>query len=203
MMNGIEKITAHIEAEAKQDVDAVRAEAEAKCQEIKAAYDKKAQDAYWKQVHSGTQECEMQLQRRKKAAEMEAKKSQLAFKQEIISQAFSRAERKLANLPEEQYVPFLAYQAARAATTGQEELIFNERDKAGCAAKVLAEANALVEKNGLPGTLKISPETRPIMGGIIVRSGAVEANCSVEALLEQSRDTLAYQVAETLFPGLR
>ena len=46
-MNGIEKITGRIEADAQEQAKAIAAEAEAKCAEIRADYDKQAQDQYW------------------------------------------------------------------------------------------------------------------------------------------------------------
>ena len=44
-MNGIEKITGRIEADAQEQAKAIAAEAEARCAEIRADYDKQAQNA--------------------------------------------------------------------------------------------------------------------------------------------------------------
>ena len=41
-MNGIEKITGRIEADAREQASAITADAEAKCAEIRADYDKQA-----------------------------------------------------------------------------------------------------------------------------------------------------------------
>ena len=45
-MNGIEKITARIIADAEAEAAAARADAEAKCSQIRADYDKYAQEEY-------------------------------------------------------------------------------------------------------------------------------------------------------------
>mgnify|MGYP000562172354 CR=1 FL=1 len=77
-MNGIEKITGRIEADAQEQAKAIAAEAEARCAEIRADYDKQAQDQYWARVRDGVKACEDRVQRMGRLAEMEARKSVLA-----------------------------------------------------------------------------------------------------------------------------
>ena len=64
-MNGIEKITGRIEADAQEQAKAIAAEAEARCAEIRADYDKQAQDQYWARVRDGVKACEDRVQRQK------------------------------------------------------------------------------------------------------------------------------------------
>ena len=198
-MNGIEKITAKLEAEARAEIDSVKAETAAKCEEIKKEYDKKAQDEYWKRVQAGTKNCENRVERMASAADMEARKSILAFKQEMVSKAFNRAVENIGQMPREEYIAFLAGQTAKAAATGSEELIFNERDKKELGADTAKAANALLKKKGLAGGLTVSDETREIPGGLIVKQGDIEVNCSVDILVQLYRNELASQVAEILF----
>ena len=49
-MNGIEKITARIRADAEAECAAIRAESEARCAEIRAENERLAQEQYWKLV---------------------------------------------------------------------------------------------------------------------------------------------------------
>jgi len=56
-----------------------------------------------------------------------------------------------------------------------------------------------LEKRGLYGKLTVSEETRDIQGGVIVKQGDIEANCSVETLTELCRSELASQVADLMF----
>lgn len=198
-MNGIEKISARLVADAETEIAALNAETKAKCDEIAAVYQRKAQEEYQSRMSEGVKAAETRLQRLGSAAEMEAKKSILAFKQEMVAKAFADASEKLANLPQEQYVQFLAAQAAAAASTGEEELIFNARDKAAVGEDVAKAANALLAQKGVKGALKVSGETRAISGGVIVRQGNIEVNCAVETLVQLRRSELASQVAEILF----
>ena len=118
-MNGIEKITGRIEADAQEQAKAIAAEAEARCAEIRADYDKQAQDQYWARVRDGVKACEDRVQRMGRLAEMEARKSVLAA-----------ALDKICTMPQADYVAYLAKLAAQAATTGTETLVFNAKDQA-------------------------------------------------------------------------
>ena len=198
-MNGIERISNRLVADAEAEIAALNAETKATCDEITAEYQRRAQEEYESRLSEGTRAAETRMQRLGSAAEMEAKKSILAFKQEMVAKAFDDASAKLASLPEEQYVKFLASQVAAAAATGKETLIFNARDKAAVGAKVAKTANAALEKQGIPGGLTVSDETRDISGGVIVRQGNIEVNCAVETLVSLRRSELASQVAEILF----
>ncbi len=198
-MNGIEKISNRLVADAEAEIAALNAETKQKCDFIREEYEKKAKEEYQSRMAEGVKAAETRLQRLGSAAEMEAKKSILAFKQEMVAKAFSDAAEQLANLPQERYVSFLASQAAAAASAGTEELIFNARDKAAVAPAVAKAANALLEGRGIRGALTVSGETREISGGVIVRQGNIEVNCAVETLVQLRRSELASQVAEILF----
>ena len=150
-MNGIEKITGRIEADAQEQAKAIAAEAEARCAEIRADYDKQAQDQYWARVRDGVKACEDRVQRMGRLAEMEARKSVLALKQEMVDAAFAAALDKICTMPQADYVAYLAKLAAQAATTGTETLVFNAKDQAACGQAVVDAANALLAQQGKPG----------------------------------------------------
>ncbi|MGI6029492.1 MAG: V-type ATP synthase subunit E [Candidatus Heteroscillospira sp.] len=193
-MNGIEKITARILADAQTEADAVKAEAEARCAQIRGEYDKKAQEEYWRLVRSGVADCEARVQRLGRTAEMEAKKNLLALKQELVSAAFDQAVEQVRAMPQEQYVEFLARLAAKASDSKGEELVMAPRD-AGLGEAVAESANELLGG----GKLRYDGATREMLGGVVLRDGDIEINCSIETLVAQYRYELASQVAEVLF----
>lgn len=198
-MKGIEKITAHIEADAKAEAQEILAAADARVTEIEAANSQKAQDEYWTRVRSGVKECEDRVQRMKRLAAMESKKSILATKQEMVAKAFDMAREKIIGLPAPGYTEFLAGLASESAATGEEEVLFNERDKNGCGADVIKAANRKLSEKGVKAGLKMSGETRDICGGLILRQGGIEVNCSVETLVELCRSEMSSQLAEVMF----
>lgn len=198
-MNGIEKITAKIYEEAEADCAAVRAESDKLCAEIRAENDKRAQEEYWRIVREGVKDTEQRVQRLGRTAALEAKKSVLSMKQDAVSKAFEEAQKLIAGLPEGDYVAFLAREAAGASITGEEEVILSEADKAKLGAKAVKKANELLAAEGKTAFLSLSDETREMSGGLILKQGDIEVNCTVDTLLSLSRGELAARVAEVLF----
>ena len=198
-MNGIEKITARIQADAQRDADAVTAEAAERCKEMRLEYDQKAQDAYWLLVRAGVKDCEERVKRLGSAAALEAKKSVLGLKQEMVAEVFDRAVEMLLELPKKEYVDLLAGIAAKAAGNGFEELVFNSKDQRAVGEMVAKAANELLKERGNYGKLTVSELTRDIKGGVIVKQGDIETNCSIEAMVGQYKSELSAPVAAALF----
>jgi V/A-type H+-transporting ATPase subunit E len=198
-MNGIEKITARIASDAEAEASRISSEAASQAAEIALKWDDTARAKYAEVVSARNAERRAKASRAVAAAETEIRKSVLALKQESVSDAFRRALELIGELPEDKYVDFLARSAAKAAVTGGEELVFSAADRDRFGAKAVAAANALLAERGLPGELKLSSETRAMAGGVIVRSGDIETNCSVETAAASLRDELASQLAGTMF----
>lgn len=198
-MKGTEKIIAHIradgDAEAKKIIDAASKQAEEK----RAESFKAALSEYEKLMQAGNAECEDILSGSRRIAEMEAKKSVLSVKQEMISAAFDAAREEIVNMPRDKYTQFLARMAAEAAASGMEEIVLNARDKAEVGKSVCKAANELLSAKGTPGKLTVSEDTADISGGVIVRFGGIETNCSIDALIRQRRSGLSTEVAAVLF----
>lgn len=198
-MKGTEKIIAHIradgDAEAKKIIDAASKQAEEK----RAESFKAALSEYEKLMQAGNAECEDILSGSRRIAEMEAKKSVLSVKQEMISAAFDAAREEIVNMPRDKYTQFLARMAAEAAVSGMEEIVLNARDKAEVGKAVCKAANELLSAKETPGKLTVSEETADISGGVIVRFGGIETNCSIDALIRQRRSGLSTEVAAALF----
>lgn len=194
-MKGTEKIIAHILADAKEQADAILAQSELQCAGIKAEFDEKAKAAYTERVRKGVAECQDRVDSMDRIARMEAKKGLLALKQQKVSDAFELAGKKIVELPTQQYAAFLAKLAAKASVTGDEEIVLNARDKAAVGAAVVDAANALLDG----GKLSLSDAEGDFAGGLILRRGSIEANCTVELLVELCRSDMSAEIAKTLF----
>jgi len=192
-MKGTEKIIAHIDAETQARVDSILAEAEAKCADIKAKYEEEASRLYSDRIRDGVRACQDLEDGALRISRMEARKSVLAVKQEMVEKSFDLALDKIVALPEDRYVAFLAGLAKNAAGTGEEEVILNARDRAAIGEKLIQAIN-------LGGAhMTLSDETRDIAGGLILRRGSIEANCSVELLVELCKGEMASKLADILF----
>ena len=198
-MNGIEKITARIETDAVADAARLAEQTKAQCEAIKAEGEKQAQERYWAQVRQGVATAEDRVQRLAKTADMEARKSVLNCKQDLVAQAFDAAQTRLMAMNGDAYVDVLTALAVRASASGTEELVLTAKDKKLFGEKVLEKANAALAGAGKVGQLTIAEEDGTFDRGLICRQGSVGVNCTFQALLAQARETMAAEVAAQLF----
>lgn len=227
-MNGIEKIIQQIDADAKAESDQILAAAQAQADTITADYAKQAEKVAAEGAERGKAAAAQREERLASVAAMEGRKALLGAKQEMVGKAFALAMDKLCALPEDEYIKLLADLAVKASTTGKEQVILSQKDRARVGKAVVTAANeqlakgvapklpeeltetrggALLEKvvNGASallngtGMLTLSERTAPIQGGVILADGAVEVNCSFEALIGQIQNQMAGEVAKVLF----
>ncbi|MBR5381881.1 MAG: V-type ATP synthase subunit E [Oscillospiraceae bacterium] len=198
-MTGIEKIKERILADAGTEIAKIKDEAASRCAEITSAGETAAQDEYQKLFRKGTDDAEKRKERLESVAQLEARKETLAAKQNIITEAFELAVGKLLGMPDGEKKDFLAGLAVRAAHSGTEEVIFPNGTDRAFGEEVVAKANALLAAAGKNGALKLSAEQRDMRGGLILREGNIEANCSLDALVDDVRNDVTGEVAAILF----
>ena len=198
-MNGIEKITKQIASEAEAEINAILAQAEADAAATAESFAKQAQTEADELLRAGKENAQQRVMRQESTTRLEARKDILGLKQELVSAAYDKARKAILALDEDKYVAFLAAQAGAAALTGSEEIILSQADRDRLGEKLVAAANAAAAKRGLPGTMKLSDETRPVSGGLVLRRGSIEVNCTLDKLLEMTRSSLDAKVASVLF----
>ena len=198
-MNGIEKITARIAADADREIAQVQAEAAASVAKIQAAYGAQAEAEAKAILERGKKAALERKERLANMAQMESKKDVLAAKQEMLDQVFEGALKTLVMLPSDEMVKLLAELAAKASISGTEEVIFAESDKDAIGAKVVEAANRILSGKGKNAGLVLSDKTAAIQGGFLLNDKNVEVNCAFETLVRLTRGTIAGQVAKVLF----
>ena len=82
------------------------------------------------------------------------------------------------------------------------EVLLNQRDLARYEERLLAELRLRREEifSAVSDRLSLASTPVAIEGGLILRVGAMEINCSLEALFSQIRPELEVKVAQKLFP---
>ena len=226
-MEGIEKITAKIAQDAQAEIEKLIAEAEEKVQSIQAAAQAQAQEEAGDIVAKGRAAASERLERLSSAAQMERRKLELASKQEVLGEAFDLALNKLCTLPEKEYIELLTKLALEASTSGKEQLIFSQKDRARVGKQVVMAANEALLKERAPSLppevtksrvgslmdklvhnttaivtgagLTLSEQTRDIKGGFVMVDGDVEINCAFETLVRLQREQMEKKVADVLF----
>ena len=227
-MNGIEKITAKIAADAQADVNKLQSETQEKIDALRALTAAQAAQETQSILERGEKAAAERLERLESAAQMEQRKLALAAKQEVVGEAFEMAVEKLCNLPDNELIPMLTALAVEASSTGREALIFSVKDRARIGKQVVLAANEILVKKAAPGLpdsyadnkmgaflgkvvnttaavvtgagqLTLSEQTRPMRGGFILADDNVEVNCTFETLVRMQREKLERDVANVLF----
>ena len=204
-MNGIEKITGQIDADVQKEIDAALDQARAQAQEIEARYASQAEAQAEAIRRKGEQDAALRQERLVDVAKLEARKTLLAAKQDMVGQAFDLALKKLLELPDQEYIALLAKLAVAASRTGREQVILSQKDRSRYGKQAVTMANDMLAKKAGPraaqtdGMLTLAEESRPMAGGLILRDGKVETNCSFEVLIHLQRDALSAEVARALF----
>lgn len=192
-MNGIEKITQRLNEDAQAEINEILDAAKAEVRKITERYQSLAAREVEHQRAKNERAATEREERLVSTAQMEARKSILTAKQEMVERAYARALQKLCTLPEKECTEVLVSLLLQAAPKGMGEVILSEKDqKIGKAA--VAKAN---QKSG--GSLTVSKEMRPMQGGFVLQEGKVEINCAFETLVRLQREETAGIVAERLF----
>jgi V/A-type H+-transporting ATPase subunit E len=190
----IEKITSRIMDEAERERQQVVAEAEKKRDAILADARAKAEALQAAEEARGLSEKEKTVSRRKSVADIDCRKMILQEKQQHISQCFDRAVDAIIGMEEDSYLSLLI---SLGQQTGLKEgmLIFNEKEKASIGQKVADGLTKAVPE----GKFTVSEETRNIRGGYLLEAGKVYINNTIEALVEEYKDSLSSEIAAMLF----
>ena len=195
-MNGIERITARLDADTQAEIDRIRENAKAEAEKVAQGYRTQMESETAELRERSRRAAAEREERLVSAAQMEARKTTLAARQEMVDKAYALALEKLCSLPEEQYIQTVAALLVQAAPDGKGEVIFSkeQRERVGTAAVALANSRLG------DGTLTVSAQTRPLKGGFILSNGRVEVNCSFDTLVRLQRAETAGEVAKRLFP---
>lgn len=191
-MNGIEKITARIETDAKAEVAEILREAEEKAAAIREQYKAQAQAEAKAAEAAGREAAKRQAERLESAAQMEAKKRLLAAKQACLNDAFDKAQQKLLALDEGEYAQLLAKTAVNASKTGKEEIILNARDRERVGPQVVAWANTLLAEAAAPKAAgkagKVGGKAGAVLSAVVTGANALLQGTAMLTLAQDTRE---------------
>ncbi len=220
-MNGLEKITNRILEEARAEADAIIDGARKECEAIRAEYEAKA-DAIRLRISDDAEREGFDLIARAKAASANEKRSAvLRMQSRILDETFESAKKQIRSQNDEQYTKTLTGLLSAALTEqvkierdslelyGEEasdadayEVILNAHDRDRYGETVVRETCAKLRgtlSDEVLGKLRLADAVAPIEGGVILRCGSIETNCSLELIFEQLRGELEGEVSHALF----
>ncbi len=220
--NGLNKITDKILAEAQAGAERIVEDAKADCERIRAEYAAKAEEIRRQNRAEADEKAADLLARARSNAAMEARNLVGQKRSELIERAFSDAFSEIENRSEKEYTELvigLLCAAVRELSETEErnlalygeedesaafpyEVVLNRKDHDSIGAVVISGA-----KKQLTGQLSetrlekivLADDIAEIGGGLLLRYGDVESNCSLEMIFAQLRRELETDVSRTLF----
>lgn len=221
-MNGLDKITDRILAEAQAEADRILAEAQAECERISAAYAARAERLRTELTDEAAREAREYILRAKSTAATNKRNLILRTQGELIDDVFASSLEQLYSMDAEKYAEILAGLLGAALMEQIEaekyalrlsseeetvvpdtyEVIMNQRDRDRLGSSVISATKKKLAAKAAPEKLQklmLSAKTAAIDGGLILRCGDVETNCSLSLIFSELRASLEAEVGRVLF----
>ena len=219
-MTGLEKILREITAAAETDCRRILTETEAECRRIAEEYAKRGIETRDAIAERSEKEGENMIARAKSTCEMNHRNILLGARAECLNRAFALAKAEIVETDFGKYKALLSALLVcalsdikeiedAARTLGDEvedyakiEVIFNRKDREAFGASVVNEAKRTAERRvgaEYASKLVLAEDTATIDGGLVLRCGNIETNCSIRVLLEEIRKETEAEVSAILF----
>lgn len=132
-------------------------------------------------------------------ANLEAKKTILLEKQKIMEDVFDKALESITKLNSKDYLNFIKKLILDNIERGDETIFTGSSDKNKICKDFVEEINKELKAKDKKGELRLSTSYLPIKGGVVIGSGKIRKNISLEFLLKKIREELEIQISKDLF----
>ena len=219
-MTGLEKVIGKIIADAEADARVILDKAQAECEALKERYAAETEVEIEKLTDECDRECQALIIRARSSAAMAKRNAILEARAKLIDEAYASAEKIIRNMNGEQYLELL-HKMLRSSMKNQlegeaeslrlygedispdaYEVVLNSKDRDTYGEKLLATYRAGYGSRLAPAVLakvRLASDIAPIDGGIILRCGSVETNCSLAMLMAENRRETEARVSRILF----
>ena len=219
-MTGLEKVTGKIIADAEADAREILDKAEAECAAIREKYATETAAELEALREQSDRECQALIVRARSSAAMAKRNAILEARAAILDEAYATAEKQVRSMGGEQYLELLQKMLRSALKRQLEgeaeslrlygedispdvyEVVLNSRDRGSYGDKLMAAFRAGFGAKFPPAALaklRLAHDTAPIDGGMILRCGPVETNCSLAMLMAENRRETEAKVSRILF----
>ena len=219
-MTGLEKIIDRIIDDAKEKARGILEAAQADCRITAEKYAKEAEDIRNGIAEKAEKEGEILIAKTRSSTAMTRRNLLLSARGTLLDEAFERAKKEVRDADFGKYRELLTalltsalIEQAKAEDASRDlgdevmafdcfEVLFNAEDREKYGATVVEAARRTAPRHigaERADKLRLSDETADIDGGLILRYGDIEANCSLTTLLAGMREELEQKVAAVLF----
>jgi V/A-type H+-transporting ATPase subunit E len=198
-VGGIDRIKEQILEDAQVDAERIITEAEDRARALKEKKAEEAGNLRQRLIEESSLKAQERKRRMLTAANLEMKKNILAVKQEMINKVLEEALNAIEQMPVAEYRSIIAEMLMDTVISGDETVVFSERDQDRLDAGFLAGVNIKLREQGKKGELKLAPQRGRFRSGFVLVYGGLEINNSFESIIRMSRNELESEVAEILF----
>jgi V/A-type H+-transporting ATPase subunit E len=195
----IKDINEKIISDAKIQEDKIIAQAEDNANDIIKKGRKEADNIKKTILHNINQEASLKKSKILTEANLGVKKTILLEKQRIMEDVFGNALESILKLGNKDYQNFIKKLVLDNVEKGDETIFIGSSDKNRISEDFIENINKELKAKGKKGELKLSTSYLPIKGGIIIGSGAIRKNISLELLLKNVREESETQISKILF----
>jgi len=196
----IDRITGKILADAEAEAKRIAVEADGKTGAVNDQTARQVADIEKEAAADAAAAARDQRERMLSRAQAEMRVELLEEKQALIEQVFENAMKTVLELDDKQYGALMERFLLEGVGSGDEEVIIAESDRKRNWTTILDSVNAELSKQGQTGRLTLSPESRTMGGGFVLRKGKQEVNCDLTFILKSLREELETDVVNILFP---
>jgi len=195
----IKDISEKIISDAKIQADKIIAQAEDNANNIIKKGKKEADNIKNIILYKYNQEASLIKSKILTEANLEVKKIILSEKQKIIENVFNKALESILKLDDKDYLNIIKKMILDNIETGDETIFIDRLDKKKISESFIEDINKELKSKGEKGELKLSTSYLPIKGGVVIGSGKIRKNISLEFLLKKIREELEIQISKDLF----
>ncbi len=179
---GIERVTKKIIEDARKEGERIREEYRDKGKEIIERAEREAERIKKEFKERAEKEAEVLKRKILTQALLKIRKDTLTEKRRILDKVLDRAKEEI--LKDKEYPKLIRGLIEKYRESDKDEVILSSKDRERFAK-----------------TLKVNlADPADISGGVIVRSGKIDKNSSLETTLEEIRDELLIDLSKILFP---
>lgn len=200
-MAGIENLQSRIKTDYEDRAKQIQADAKVKADEVKSQAQKKAEEIMDNMKAKAEKDGKEKKDRVIARAQLDARNELLFAKHEAINLVINQVIEKVNQMDDKSYLDFVEKLLVNNVETGDEEIIFSERDKARIEPSFIAAVNSKLTAMGKKGMIQISGKTRNIGAGFVLTHGGLEINCTIESQIRLLRDSLEGEISNLLFEG--
>ena len=195
----IKDINDKIISDAKIQASKIITQAEDNANNIIKKGEKEADNVKKVILYKYNQEASLKKSKILTEANLEAKKNILLEKQKIMEDVFDKTLESIAKLNSKDYLNFIKKLILDNIESGDETIFIDHLDRIKISKSFIEDINKELKSQGEKGELKLSAAYLPIKGGVVVGSGKIRKNISLEFLLKKIREELEIQISKDLF----